>query len=91
MRVMRRLVFSPNSLRTQSALIYDGVIILAESLKELGIDNVRPKKILCNKIDVTWEKGNSISNFMRNVKIYINLIIHLSVIKFAKNFVIDYG
>lgn len=61
------LEFSPDSVRTETALIYDSVILLAEAMKQLGVDNIRPKKLNCFKNEVTWEKGNSISNFMLNV------------------------
>lgn len=67
--------FSPDSVRTQTALIYDAVMLLAEALKQLGVDNIRPKKINCFKNELTWEKGNSISNFMRNVRYSFFIVI----------------
>lgn len=51
----------------QTALIHDGVLLLAESLKQLGPENIKSKEINCNKIEMSWQQGNSISNFMRNV------------------------
>lgn len=53
-------------MRTQTALIYDGVLLLTEAFKQLNVEQLRPKKLNCNNY-TTWENGNSITNFMRNV------------------------
>lgn len=57
---------TPETMRVQTALIFDGVLLLAEAFKQLDVEQLRPKKILCND-HTTWESGNSITNFMRNV------------------------
>lgn len=53
-------------MRVQSALIFDGVLLLAEAFKQLDMEQLRPKKLNCNN-HTAWENGNSITNFMRNV------------------------
>lgn len=58
--------FSPENIRLQTALIYDGILLLAETFKQLGMDEIQPVSISCQN-ESTWEKGISISNFMRNV------------------------
>lgn len=67
MNCISGLESTPEPLLIQTALIYDGVMLLAESLKQLGAENIKPKEINCNKIETSWQQGNSISNFMRNV------------------------
>lgn len=59
--------FSPNQIRLQTALIYDGVLLLAETFKQLGLEEIEPVSISCQNDSMSWEKGISISNFMRNV------------------------
>lgn len=53
-------------MQIQTALIYDGIILLTEAFKQLNPDQIRPKKLNCNNF-TSWENGNSITNFMRNV------------------------
>ncbi|KAG4072066.1 hypothetical protein HA402_015565 [Bradysia odoriphaga] len=53
------------TLRVQEALTFDGVLLLAEALKQLNGDQLKPKKLNCNNNEA-WENGNSITNFMRN-------------------------
>lgn len=53
-------------MRSQTALVYDGVQLMAEAFKQLDVEQLRPKKLNCNNFE-TWENGNSITNFMRNV------------------------
>lgn len=54
-------------MRSQTALIFDGVKLLTEAFKQLDVEQLRPKKLNCNNFE-TWENGNSITNFMRNVR-----------------------
>lgn len=59
--------FSVDSVRLQTALIHDGIVLLADTFKQLGADHIQPTNLYCMKNESTWEKGLSISNFMRNV------------------------
>lgn len=54
-------------MRLQTALVYDGVILLTETFKQLGLEQIQPINLYCIGNDTMWEKGLSISNFMRNV------------------------
>lgn len=58
-------------MRLQTALVYDGVQLLADTFKQLGPVQIQPVEIYCNGNESMWEKGASISNFMRNVRILI--------------------
>lgn len=68
----------PDRMRTQTALVYDAVLLLTESLKQLlDVDGARdasdklapPRGLACGNLE-TWEHGNSITNFMRNVRVF---------------------
>lgn len=61
-------VFNVENIRLQTALIYDGVVLLTDTFKQLGIDQIQPTSLVCSTNGSSWEKGSSISNFMRNVK-----------------------
>lgn len=61
--------FNLEAMRLQTALIYDGVILLTETFKQLGLEQIEPTSIVCMGNDTMWEKGMSISNFMRNVSL----------------------
>lgn len=63
----------PDRMRTQTALVYDAVLLLTESLKQLDAGEQEmadklspPRGLTCGNLE-TWEHGNSITNFMRNV------------------------
>lgn len=62
----------PDKMRTQTALVYDAVLLLSEAVKQLDVgeqeDQLQPRKLTCNDVE-SWEHGNSITNFMRNVSI----------------------
>lgn len=58
--------FNKDSVRLQTALIHDSIVLLADTFKQLGVDQIQPTSLYC-KNDSAWEKGLSISNFMRNV------------------------
>lgn len=64
-----RTEFNLEAMRLQTALIYDGVILLTETFKQLGLEQIEPTSIVCMGNDTMWEKGMSISNFMRNVSL----------------------
>lgn len=55
-----------SSLRLQSALVYDGILLLSAALNQLKIEQIKPKRLQCNNDD-SWENGHSIANFMRMV------------------------
>lgn len=55
-----------DKMRTQTALVYDAVLLLTEALKQLSVDQIRMKRLNCMTME-SWENGNSITNFMRNV------------------------
>lgn len=57
-------------MRLQTAIVYDGVQLLADTFKQLGLQQIQPIEIFCHGNETIWEKGTSISNFMRNVNIY---------------------
>lgn len=62
----------PERMRTQTALVYDAALLLTESVKQLAGDQDMadkfspPRGLTCANLE-TWEHGNSITNFMRNV------------------------
>lgn len=43
-------------------------------MKQLGLDQIQPTNIYCMGNESMWEKGLSISNFLRNVNAYFKLI-----------------
>lgn len=57
-------------LPTSTALIYDGTMILAEALKQIGFDHLKieyDRGIKCFDAKSIWSKGYTITNFMRSV------------------------
>lgn len=62
--------FNLEAMRLQTALVYDGVQLLADTFKQLGLEQIQPAEIYCNGNESMWEKGTSISNFMRNVRVF---------------------
>lgn len=52
---------------THTALVYDAVLLLTAALGELSVEQVRTKRMACDSKE-SWENGNSITNFMRNVR-----------------------
>lgn len=60
---------SPDILLTNTALIYDGIMILAEALKQIGFEHLENsiEKISCYDTQSTWSKGYTITNYMKNV------------------------
>lgn len=71
--------FNLGAMRLQTALVHDGVILLAETFKQLGLEQIQPINLYCIGNDSMWEKGMSISNFMRNVS--FNEIFLKSILK----------
>lgn len=59
--------FNLETVRLQTALLYDGVILLAETFKQLGFEQIQAANVYCTGNESMWEKGLSISNFLRNV------------------------
>lgn len=55
-----------NKLRSHTALIYDAMLLLTEAFKQMSPGQLRVKKLNCHSRE-SWENGNSITNFMRNV------------------------
>lgn len=51
----------------RAALIYDAVMVFAYAISELGREQVLPTKILCDDPTTSWNKGNTILNFMKKV------------------------
>lgn len=54
-------------LETHTALIYDGIMILAEALKQLGAEQIQPQAIDCDDKSSVWPTGFTLTNFMKNV------------------------
>lgn len=52
----------------QESLIYDAVMIYAKALKQLGSEQIVTKPISCNDPSTSWNKGYTITNFMKNVR-----------------------
>lgn len=67
-------------LQTSTALIHDGVMILAEALKQIGVEHLKVgydpdigrQEIDCDDPNSIWSKGYTITNYMKNVR--FNLI-----------------
>lgn len=53
---------------THTALVYDAVALLTAALDQLAVEQVNTKQMACDSTE-SWENGNSITNFMRNVSI----------------------
>lgn len=54
------------TIRSQTALVYDAVLLLTEAFKQMSPGQLRTKKLICNSME-SWENGNTITNYMRNV------------------------
>ncbi|CAG2183662.1 unnamed protein product, partial [Oppiella nova] len=58
---------APESISTESALIYDGVKLLATAIQDLDqSQTVEIQSISCESA-IPWEKGSSLINYMRPV------------------------
>lgn len=57
-----------SELYAESALIYDAIQLLAQSIKELdGGQSIRAQSLSCSsQVDTTWRYGSSIINYMRS-------------------------
>lgn len=58
----------PNALRTSTALIYDGIMILAQALKQIGAMHLElefDQRIYCSDANSRWDKGLTITNYMK--------------------------
>lgn len=58
---------SSGILETHTALIYDGIMILAEAIKQLGADQIVPEDIDCDDSSSVWPSGFTLTNFMKSV------------------------
>lgn len=56
-----------DALETRTALIYDGVMILAEAIKQLGTEQIQPHEIYCNVTDSVWPTGFTLTNYIKSV------------------------
>lgn len=68
---------SPYNLQTNTALIYDGVMILAEALKQIGYAHLEldlMEKISCYNTQSAWSKGYTLTNFMKSVGLPSDLL-----------------
>lgn len=54
-------------IETHTALLYDGVMLLAESLKQLGAMHIQTKSKFCEDSESVDRNGYTITNFMKNV------------------------
>lgn len=66
---------SPIVLQTNTALIYDAVMILAEALKQIGYEHLdlnSMDKISCYNSQSAWIKGYTLTNFMKSVSSLFN-------------------
>lgn len=55
-------------MRLQTALIYDSVILISDTFKQLGLEQIQPTNVFCmGGNESMWEKGLSITNFMLSV------------------------
>lgn len=77
--------FNIETLRLQSALVYDGIVLLAETFKQLGVEQIQPTSIYCVGNGSMWENGLSISNFMRNVNFPLTVWQVVQLLKLLKN------
>lgn len=57
-----------NSMGLQQSLIYDAVMIYAMTIKRLGSAYIDTMPIYCNDPSTSWDKGYTITNFMKRVR-----------------------
>lgn len=55
------------SMGLQESLIYDAVMIYAMTIKQLGSEYIVTMPIYCNDPSTSWDKGYTITNFMKSV------------------------
>lgn len=53
--------------------MYDAVMVFATAIQQLGADQVLPTPIVCSRPDSVWNKGYTILNFMKTVRLLICL------------------
>lgn len=49
--------------------MYDAVMVFATAIQQLGSEQVLPTPIICNQPNSIWNKGYTILNFMKTVKL----------------------
>lgn len=64
-----RLFWCTDLISLRAALIYDAVMVFASAMVELGREQVLPTKILCDDPTTSWNKGNTILNFMKKARV----------------------
>lgn len=64
-----RLIWFTDLISLRAALIYDAVMVFASAMVELGREQVLPTKIICNDPTTSWNKGNTILNFMKKARV----------------------
>lgn len=55
-------------LDTHTALIYDGIMLLAEAVRQFGEDKIESAQIDCNNKSSVWSEGLSLVNYMKTVR-----------------------
>lgn len=60
-------VFDPSTIHLRNALRLDGVLLLAKTFKELGLNYIQSGPLECALNGTAWVNGISITNFIRNV------------------------
>lgn len=76
--------FSPEKVSTQAALIFDGMLLLAEAFKRMGMEQLQPINLDCMNPESSWNKGYTVSGFMKTVNIDHHYFVHLL---FASNWI----
>lgn len=70
MNIFFLLIFEESTsgiLGTHTALIYDGIMILAEAMKQLGAAQIQPQSIDCDDKSSVWPTGFTLTNYMKSV------------------------
>jgi glutamate receptor, ionotropic, invertebrate len=71
---------TPEKLRVETALMFDGVLLLAEALKDLdGFTQLQTISLKCND-SATWKNGYSIVNYMKTVILVGNTSGHFQLV-----------
>lgn len=64
---LSRTGFSPERVRLHTALVYDGILLLAEAFKRMGLDTVQQTSLDCSDPMSAWNRGYTVSGFMKTV------------------------
>lgn len=55
------------SMLLHTALIYDGVILFAEAIRNLSVAQLDAKELECDNSDLSWKNGYTIANNIKHV------------------------